>query len=606
MPKSLLTFALLLALALCAHGQTPSENPTTNEDRAAVAAQALAQERATLLAELRTLEAEAKELLQPLDVAAAKTEVAAAAWPLERGWAKRLLRDALELTFPAEYDRPKTRKHAVGAPLKPPTPEDIARSMVRARILKVAARDPDFARELAVATARELGVVAEVSQYAQLASAAVRDDRLDEAGDLLLHAMETEPTLIEIGSVINEVAVRDRAAADRLMLRYVEQLGALPLAAFTERNHVGLRVAFSFMWMLVPDAAPEPFRAGPFPPPSREVIRAYVDFVVGTMTRIEQAHGDLTQMHFMLVTLWPLIARHAPEMTAQFNALERASRTAGAPAPALSTFAGMKASDDKRYEERLKIARQTKDALDLEVAASAAMNRKEFDEARKLIEMVKDEQKRSQLAEQVNVRESLYLTDKGELAGAERLARQLNGTTPILRAFPPLVRRFIKNKDAGAASMLAEEAVRRLKASAEKTGGDDSFVPALLASVADSIRVFKGSRALLAMSELALAVEPVGGPTALDILDALVETANKARITSENGNPNFNADVFLKLAARDEERARAAAARLEDRLQRIVALAAVWRGKAEGMNKKLDGAPVAKPKDAPVAKPATQ
>src|SRR5205085_10042975 len=125
------------------------------------------------------------------------------------------------------------------------------------------------------------------------------------------------------------------------------------------------------------------------------------------------------------------------------------------------------------------------------------------------------------------------------------------------------------------------EAVQRLKTSAEKEDADDSYVPSLLAPVASSIRVFKQSRALVAMSELALAVEPVGRETALDVLDALVECAGKARITSQNGNPNFNADAFARLAAADDARVRAAAARLEDRLQRIAALAAVYRGDAE-------------------------
>lgn len=65
------------------------------------------------------------------------------------------------------------------------------------------------------------------------------------------------------------------------------------------------------------------------------------------------------------------------------------------------------------------------------------------------------------------------------------------------------------------------------------------------------------------------------------ILDAPVRVANKGRITSENGNPSFNANAFRELAAADEERARGAAARLEDRLQRIAALAAAHRYRAE-------------------------
>jgi hypothetical protein len=218
------------------------------------------------------------------------------------------------------------------------------------------------------------------------------------------------------------------------------------------------------------------------------------------------------------------------------------------------------------------------------------MNHNDFEEARKLIDMLKDGRLRSQLAETADEQESRYLTDKGDLADAERLARQLTRPDSILRAYPPLIRRLAKDGDAASAQFLTYEAVQRLKTAAEKESANDTYVPSELALVAPSIRVFKQSRALLALSELALAVEPAGRETALDVLDALVECAGKARITSENGSPNFNADAFLKLAAADGGRVRAAAARLEDRLQRIAALAAVYRGDAERLSKKTDGA----------------
>lgn len=205
------------------------------------------QKRQTLLADLRALEAESKELRAPLDVASAKAEIAAATWALERERAKRLLREALPLTFPEEVYRAKQREHAVGARLQMGPLEDRARALVRGRIMKIASADPAFARELADTTARELGVVEEVELYTQLASAAAGEGRTDDAGQLLRHAIETEPTLIGIGSVINEVATRDRAAADRMLLDYINALRALPLSVFTDRNDAELRLSISFM-----------------------------------------------------------------------------------------------------------------------------------------------------------------------------------------------------------------------------------------------------------------------------------------------------------------------------------------------------------------------
>lgn len=601
MLKTLLSFVMLLAPApraaaqeatrQQADAQSPGAAGEAQQEAAAAAlqgAESAARQKESLLADVRALGEESKELLKPLDAAAAKAEIASAAWTLDRDWSKQLLREALALTFPEEAYRPKLREHEVGAPLKPPTPEESARSIVRRRILKVADADPSFARELAGVTARELGSVQEVEQYTQLASAAVGEGRLEEAGDLITRAMEAEPTLINISSAINEVAGRDRAAADRLMMRYVEALRALPLSVFTERNHTGLRLPYSFVSMLVPGAGMS--QPDDFKPPSREVVRAYIDFVMDTMGRAEQAHADITQMHAMLTLLWPLVAEQAPELTAQFNALELASRRPGATLPPLRTFAEMKKGGDKRYEERIKIARETKDPLDLEMAATSAMGRNDFEEARKLLDMLKDERLKSQLSEMADEKESVYLTNKGDTAGASRLARQLTRPDSILRAYPPLIRRLAKEKDTASAQFLAYEAAQRLKTSAEKEADDDSYIPSLLAPVASSIRVFKQSRALVALSELALAVEPAGSETALDVLDALVECASKARVTSEQGSPNFNAEAFARLAAADDARVRAAAARLEDRLQRIAALAAVYRADAERLNKQTGGA----------------
>jgi hypothetical protein len=576
------TFRPCAAQSASTPKQTASDATTSVKPEADSAREADVQKRQTLLADLRALASEAKELRAPLDVASAKAEIAAASWTLDREWAKRLLREALPLTFPEEVDRPKQREHAVGARLQMGPLEDRARALVRGRILKIASAEPAFARELADSTARELGVVEEVDRYTQLASAAAGEGRIGDAGDLIRHAIETEPTLIGIGFVINEVAAHDRAAADRLMLDYVNSLRALPLSVFTEPNDAGLRVPFSFMSMLNPA---EPFFGTPAAtqPPGREVVRAYISFVVDMMSRAEQSHADTTRMHTMLVMLWPYVAEYAPELTAQFNALERASRTPGARTPSLPTLSDLKKGDNKRYEERQKAARESKDPTAVEMAATSAMQHKDFEEARKLIELLKDERLRSQLSEMADEKESLYLLSKGDTAGALKLARQLTRPDSVMRAYPPLITRLAKNGDAASAQFLTYEAVQRLKTSSEKEASNDTYVPSLLASFASSIRLFKQTPALRALSELALASEHAGGETALDVLDAIAETANKARITSEMGSANFDAEAFAKLSPKDEARVRSAAARFEDRLQRIVALASAYRGEAEAL-----------------------
>jgi hypothetical protein len=588
--RTLLSLSLLLSLsAPRAAQQTPPQKQTPAEGAAPAQADENAARRESLLADLRALEAESKELLKPLDAASARAEIADAAWSLDREWAKSLLRQALALTFPEEVDRAKVRDRPIGAALQPGPAENGARGRIRRRIFRIAARDRDLSRELSETAARELGKVEEASTLTGMAVTAADEGRLEEAGELILRAAEAEPTLMNVGDAINQVALRDRALADRLALGYVERLRRLPLNVFTERSHTSLRLPLSFAWLMRPDHYPFP-DGKTAPPAGREVVRAYVAFVADTMTRIEQAGGDLTEMHVFIPIVWPSMMQHAPEYAAQLAALERASRRPGQAAPRLRTFAEIKVDYDpsKKYEERVRTARKTKDPLQLEMAAEAAMKQKDFEEARKLIALMDDGATKTHLVEQVNVKESLHLLGGGDLAGAERLARQLSNVAAVIQVYPPLVRRLAKDGDAGRAALLADEAGRRLRASAERGNGNDTFVPSLLAPVAGSIRLYKQSRALEGLSEVALAVDTVAPQSALDLLDALAETAGKARITSELGNPNFNPEAFARVSARDSGRVRSTAARLEDRLQRIAALAAALRGEAERLGQKKD------------------
>src|ERR1044071_1671472 len=147
--RTLLSFTLLLTLAPLCRAQTAAKTPAPEQ---AAPEQAAADEfdarRESLLADLRALEAESKELLKPLDAASARAEIGAAAWSLDREWAKSLLREALTLTFPEEVDRARQRERPIGAELQFGPAENGARGRVRRRIYDVAARDHAFAREL--------------------------------------------------------------------------------------------------------------------------------------------------------------------------------------------------------------------------------------------------------------------------------------------------------------------------------------------------------------------------------------------------------------------------------------------------------------------------
>jgi hypothetical protein len=322
-------------------------------------------------------------------------------------------------------------------------------------------------------------------------------------------------------------------------------------------------------------------------PAGREAFRAYFSFVLDLYTNMEQARPGSTfgsAGHFLSM-MWPHLRRHAPDLVVPFQQLEAASRPPGTAAPQYPP-PDIKESYAQRHEEAVKAALKTKDQTNLDFLVNRSLSRKEFDDARKLLDIMTDADRRARLTEETDCREAVALTEAGDTARAEKLARQLTTPATILRAYPPLVRRLASNKESSSASLLALEAVARLRRSAEQSTADDPYVPAGLASVAGMLRVYKQSRALLAMSELALAVLPASEQAAFDALEELVRTANKAPITSESGNPNFNAEVFAKLSGSDAGRARSAASRLEDRLQRIAALASAYRSEARALEER--------------------
>ena len=77
--RTLLSFTLLLTLAPLGHAQTAAKTPAPEQAAPEqTATDALAERRAALLADLRALEAESKELLKPLDAASARVEIGAA------------------------------------------------------------------------------------------------------------------------------------------------------------------------------------------------------------------------------------------------------------------------------------------------------------------------------------------------------------------------------------------------------------------------------------------------------------------------------------------------------------------------------------------------
>jgi hypothetical protein len=69
------------------------------------------------------------------------------------------------------------------------------------------------------------------------------------------------------------------------------------------------------------------------------------------------------------------------------------------------------------------------------------------------------------------------------------------------------------------------------------------------------------------------------------VLDDAIAAANNGHVETGLGRAGLDLSAFSKLAAKNEERVRQAAAALQDRLPRIVALAAIHQWKAEELTK---------------------
>jgi hypothetical protein len=214
-----------------------------------------------------------------------------------------------------------------------------------------------------------------------------------------------------------------------------------------------------------------------------------------------------------------------------------------------------------------------------ELSIRSLIAREEFDKARMLIGKLQDGTQKTQLTEQLNIKEAISLVKKGDLLEAQSLAESLTQVGSILQVYPVIVERYATDKDQTGASAAVHQAMKQLK----------NVGPANATSFGlpvDYVRSANAGDALLwSLGKLAKAVVPVDGLLAAEVVDEMVARANATQIDTTQGRTGFESDVFTKLSAKDEIRARGAAENFKARLQRIVALAAVYQWKAKELEK---------------------
>lgn len=563
MKRLILLVILISLIAPTYNGQSAAIKPSNDDTTLA---------KFSLLSDLQALEAKSTKLGEPLARARAKAEIADAAWRLDEEWAKKLLSEAYELTLPDEEEQDSLRSKPAGTAPVPPTAIDRARNDVCNRVLQIAGRDKAFAHQLVQLAANKLGKYEEHFRYAVLASQAISGSDKEAASKYIIQAIEADPTLGTAGSVILDIATQDRALADNLIIQYIERLRAFPLAT---SNRSTIRVFFALNQLIFSLDLQQRRIA----PPSPAVMRAYVSYMIETLGRLEQSEpGYLRRGREILLAVWPLLERYAPELTAAFFELEKQSRNAGDDA-SLPTLKSMEEAARNRYETRLEKALAS-DQAD-EVTINSALSRGDFNKARKLIDKIKDSSLKTQLTETANMREALHLAVKGDLTGAEALAEQLNRATSILQVHPVIIEKCAVKKDQTCVTTLVYRAVRQLK---HADIAPPLPPPGLPASVMVSSQEL--DPILVSLCKLAKSIIAVNETLALEVLDEAVSAANKSIMDTGQGRTGIEADIFRKLAPINEPRARQAAEDLEDPLRQIVALAGIYQWKAEELTKK--------------------
>lgn len=546
MLKLYVAIILLLSAPSLLCGQTKQPQPPTSEQ--------IALQKNSLLADLRGLDTETAKLSEALARAAAKAEIADAAWELDQPWAKQLLREAYELTLPPAEEREKLRGRTAGSDPVEVNKTDLARSGIRSRVLGIAQRDQVLAAQLTAFGAQQLGKMEEVQNASLLGVKAMAAGDKNAASEYLLQAIEADPTQITVGLSILELAAQDRGLADKLLLNYIERLRNTPLTQNAAlRTYVALRRA------VFPNANADPKRRQILPA-SREVIRAYVTYVLDSLTGVERsAPGSARNLRGFLLSIWLPLKEAAPELAGAFLELEKLTR--GPEDSAELPTRKPEEAGNIDYEERLKNAFNSREPKALEEALNYALGRGDFKKAREILGLLSGGHSKDRFAEELNIREALTLAANDELLQATSLAAQLQQPESILRAYPALIERCVKQKDNPCASSLVYQALKQLK------GMGDGSITSLI------------------LSRLAAAITTADATLALEVLDESVRAANSSAQDTGSGRTNLYLPAFALLAPKDETRVRQQADDLKDRLRRISVLAVIYRWKAHELTK---------------------
>jgi hypothetical protein len=418
-----------------------------------------------------------------------------------------------------------------------------------------------------------LGAYGEHYASAVLADQALEAGDVSASADYVLQGIKADPTQGTAPDIINRIAVRDRALADRLIIQYIGELRRFPLSS---QNQSDARSFFILSSLVKPYLTHDPSIKVPAPGP--EVMRAYIGYMLEALNNMEQQQpGYLFRRRSTLLSLWLPLQQYAPEMASAFLSLESRSRN---PGDKLSL-----PTASMEEEKRLRYERKVKEDLDggrpQEATILSAIGRGDFDKARTMIDKLPDGAKKKYLTDAVNAEEAADLIKKGNVYEAERIAKELSKTASMSRVYPMLINKCAAKKDQVCATRLVYQALKQIKDADTSPPSVPEGIPA--AAVARDPRF---DPVLSFAAELAVDILPASDELAFYVLDELVSLANTTPVETEQARIGFDLSVFKKLAPRDKTHAEQAAYSLRNPVQRVLALASIYQWKAKELTER--------------------
>lgn len=524
----------------------------------------LSEKQSLLLIDLQNLAAQATNLTSGLARARANAEIADPLWTLDEQGAKELLKEAYKLTFPDPVPNASPARSGSKKSFSFPTSVESARRELRNRVLQLAARDRAFASSL-IKLQQDTGNSNAHIDKATLAKQAFGDNDIEAGSKYLIEALHADPTAMS-ATTINGLATKDRAAADKLILEYLGILRSFPMLSPDDLA----RVYFVLFQLIFPNLTP----GQKVPPPSPEVMRAYLLYVLDNLSALEQVSpGSVRRFRTVLLYAWSPINQYARDLIPSFLKLEALSRSSQDTGP-IPNIQDIVDADKKSQNKRLELNLESENPDPMVI--QAAVRNAEFKKARKAIDRMEESDTKNQLLDLVNAREAMALTSKGAIDSAEVLAVKLRGAVRIIEAYGALIAKSDKPAQKISLGYRALEQLRRASNQPENS----PMMPAGLGPTGREI-----DPKLSSLSKLFLIIVSLDDDLAQSVLQETILAMNRTDVDSNQGRLGFDLTLFKEATAKNQLRAEQAAGSISDPLRRIVALAAIDKGKIDTLNK---------------------